>query len=68
MSKINKSLKIGKPHAVRFNVMVVGETGSGKTTFLKTLFKKYTTDEIIRAELTSKTIKTVKDRLFSVEF
>ena len=60
MSKTKSGLSIGKPHAVRFNIMVVGETGSGKTTFLTTLFKKYTKDEIIRAELTSKTIKTVK--------
>lgn len=40
--------------------MVVGETGSGKTTFLKTLFKLYCGNKIIRAELSSKTVKTVK--------
>lgn len=53
-------LRFGKPSAIRLNIMVVGETGSGKTTFLKTLFKVYCGNKIIRAELCSKTIKTVK--------
>jgi len=53
-------LRLGKPHTIRFNIMVVGETGSGKTTFLKTLFKAYCQNEIIRSELTAKTVKTVK--------
>ena len=41
-------------------MMVVGETGSGKTTFLKTLFKLYCGSKIIRAELGSKTTQTMK--------
>lgn len=40
--------------------MVVGETGSGKTTFLKTLFKAYCGSNIVRSELCAKTVKTVK--------
>ena len=58
--RVRSILKIGKPNTIRFNIMVVGETGSGKTTFLKTLFKAYCNSEIIRNELNSKTIKTVK--------
>ena len=53
-------LKLGKPSTIRLNIMVVGETGSGKTTFLKTLFKLYCGNKIIRAELATKTMKTVK--------
>lgn len=53
-------LRMGKPPPIRMNMMVVGETGSGKTTFLKTLFKLYCGNKIIRAELSSKTVKTVK--------
>jgi len=53
-------LKLGKPSTIRLNIMVVGETGSGKTTFLKTLFKLYCGNKIIRAELAAKTMKTVK--------
>lgn len=51
---------LGKPWAVRFNIMVVGETGSGKTTFLRTLFKKYCTSDIFfKSDLYSMTVKTV---------
>lgn len=34
----------GRFPAIRFNIMVVGPTGSGKTTFLMTLFKRYVDD------------------------
>jgi septin family protein len=52
--------KIGKLVPIRLNMMVVGETGSGKTTFLRTLFKNYCEDEVVRAELTALTVKTVE--------
>lgn len=35
------ALRFGKPCPVRFNLLVVGETKSGKRTFLKTLFQPY---------------------------
>lgn len=41
--------------------MVVGETGTGKSTFLRTLFRRYLNDdEIIRAGLNKKPSKTVQ--------
>ena len=57
--KINMA-KIGKLVPIRLNMMVVGETGSGKTTFLRTLFKNYCEDDVVRAELSALTVKTVE--------
>ena len=51
---------VGKLIPIRLNIMVVGETGSGKTTFLRTMFKHYTADEIIRAEMSAPTERTVE--------
>lgn len=38
---MNETVVVGKGKRFRFNVMVVGESGQGKTTFLKTLLRKY---------------------------
>jgi len=35
-------IKIGKGKIIRFNAMVAGESGQGKTTFLKCLLQNYT--------------------------
>ena len=51
---------VGKLIPIRLNIMVVGETGSGKTTFLRTMFKHYSADEIIRAEMSAPTERTVE--------
>ena len=53
-------VKIDPMRDIRFNIMVVGETGSGKTTFLRTMFKQYSVDEIIRSEMSAPTEKTVE--------
>ena len=36
-----RSIRLRQPAAYRFNVMVVGESGLGKSTFLRTLFKGF---------------------------
>ena len=36
--------KLPKAKLFRFNIMVAGETGQGKTTFLKALLRKYVDD------------------------
>lgn len=53
-------LNSGKPSKIRFNIMAVGEIGSGKTAFLKTLFKAYCASDRVRNELYTKAVKTVK--------
>ena len=51
--------QIGELIKLRLNITVIGETGIGKTTFLKTLFKRYCSNEAIRSILSTSTTKTV---------
>jgi septin family protein len=44
----------GKLSAVRFNIMVVGECGNGKTTMLRALFRRYSDKTIAKKEFTGK--------------
>jgi len=44
----------GKLSAVRFNIMVVGECGNGKTTMLRALFRRYSEKNIAKKEFTGK--------------
>jgi septin family protein len=39
-----RKMRLRQPEAYRFNVMVVGESGLGKSTFLRTLFKGFVKD------------------------
>jgi septin 3/9/12 len=39
-----RKMRLRQPEAYRFNVMVVGESGLGKSTFLRTLFKGFVAD------------------------
>jgi len=50
---------IGNSYSFRFNIMVAGESGQGKTTFLKALLQKYSHDGSV-SSLTSKTIRTLE--------
>jgi len=52
-------VKVGKLKLFRFNIMVAGESGQGKTTFLKALLRKYVRGINI-STLDGKTTKTVE--------
>jgi septin family protein len=39
-----KKIRLRATQVFRFNVMVVGESGLGKSTFLRTLFKMFVSD------------------------
>jgi len=43
----NNRLPLGKNEPVRFNIMIVGERGLGKKTFIKSLFKSYYNEDDI---------------------
>ena len=47
-SSEKKQIHVPGNRVTRFNIMVVGESGLGKTTFLKTLLKDYSQDELIQ--------------------
>ncbi|KAJ1402305.1 Septin-type guanine nucleotide-binding (G) domain-containing protein [Ochromonadaceae sp. CCMP2298] len=64
---MKSNLQIGKQHAIRFNTMVVGETGSGKTTFLKTLFKSYGEVVVSEGEKSGNTVKIEEIGAFTLE-
>eukprot|EP01041_Mallomonas_annulata_P009136 gene9136-18926_t len=42
---------VGKGKGFRFNIMVVGESGQGKTTFLKALLKRYVKDLVVTSNI-----------------
>jgi septin family protein len=41
MGRERVSINAGRREEIRFNVMVAGESGQGKTTFVKTLYKSF---------------------------
>lgn len=55
------SVSLGHQEPIRFNLMVVGESGTGKTTFLHALMRKYVPEHSIDiANLNSKTVAITK--------
>ena len=53
------SVRAGKAHKRQFNVMVVGEPGLGKRTFLQELFRPYSSDEFNETTPSNKLIAEI---------
>lgn len=68
MDREDSKLDFGKACPVRFNIMVVGESGMGKSTFLRTIFRSYNPNgEIAKAQRNSKTVEIAEIGAFTLE-
>ena len=61
-----KPLVVGKRPTLRFNMLIVGPSGLGKRTFLKTLFQAYVTS-VSFTEATAQEITLFESMVFTVE-